>query len=221
MAETALLLLLVRVGKIVGFTNSPGTLSDIYKTSMCLKAIRGDTNLQLISIEPIDCLERRFFLYSSVSTAALMLSGISVEAAGASSPASIDTTLPLIREARAQLDPIPDLIKSEKWDSVRAILITPPISDAWSKTSKLLQRYAESVGELPDGDELAALELKEEALDHLRFLDMAVYNNVFNPIKTEGQTGATKELIRSYYEDPINEYNAVVRVFDNLIELSK
>ena len=112
-----------------------------------------------------------------------------------------------IKEARSQLDPIPSLIQEEKWDSVRAILITPPLSDCWAKTAKpLLLKYAEQIGELPDGDELAALEYKEEALDHLRFLDMAVYNNVFNPIKTEGETGASKELIKSYYEDPKREY---------------
>jgi hypothetical protein len=39
------------------------------------------------------------------------------------------------------------------------------------------------------------LELHEDILSHLRYLDMAVYNNVFNPIATEGTTGATKELV--------------------------
>ena len=69
-----------------------------------------------------------------------------------------------VKENRSQLDPIPTLIKEEKWDSVRAILITPPLSDCWAKTAKsLLLNYAEQIGELPDGDELAALEYKEEA----------------------------------------------------------
>lgn len=127
-----------------------------------------------------------------------------------------------LKQARAQLNPVPKLIQEQKWDSVRAILITPPLSDCWSKTGKLLQSYANAIGEeLPDGDELAALELKEEALDHLRFLDMAVYNNVFNPIRTEGESGATKELISSYYDDPVREFNACVRVMDDLIALSK
>jgi hypothetical protein len=112
-----------------------------------------------------------------------------------------------IKEARSQLDPIPTLIKEEKWDSVRAILITPPLVDCWTKTSKpLLVKYADQIGDLPEGDELAALEYKEEALDHLRFLDMAAYNNVFNPIKSEGESGASKELIKSYYEDPKREF---------------
>ena len=83
-----------------------------------------------------------------------------------------------------------------------------------------MQNYAEAIGnELPNGDELAALEAKEEITSHLRFLDMAVYNNVFNPIKTEGTTGATKELVRSYYEDPKMELGATLKAFDELLYL--
>ena len=162
-------------------------------------------------------LPRRLFIQTCSVGAALVSSGPSYASEG-----KLPSLLSQVKEARAQLEPVTGLIKEEKWDSVRAILITPPISDCWSKTSKLLNSYAQAIGdELPDGDEFAALEFKEEALDHLRFLDMAVYNNVFNPIKSEGETGATKELIRSYYEDPVNEYKACVRAFDGLIELAK
>ena len=87
--------------------------------------------------------------------------------------------------------------------------------------AKLLSNYADAIGnELPDGDELAALELREEVISHLRYLDMAVYNNVFNPIATEGESGATKELIRSYYEDPTNEWKASKSAVDALIGLA-
>ena len=37
----------------------------------------------------------------------------------------------------------------------------------------------------------------------------------------EGENGATKELIWSYYEDPLNEYDACVKAFDGLISLVK
>jgi hypothetical protein len=127
--------------------------------------------------------------------------------------------LDAVKQAKVQLAPVPDLIKNEQWDSVRAILIKPPLSNCWTKSSKktsLLQQYAETVAT----DELEALEIKEELEGHLRFLDMAVYNNVFNPIRTTGTIGATKELIRSYYEDPINEYKATIKFFDELIGLS-
>ena len=107
--------------------------------------------------------------------------------------------------------------------TVRAILIKPPLSNMWTSggANKLLNNYADAIGnELPDGDEIAALELREDLISHLRYLDMAVYNNVFNPIGSEGTTGATKELIRSYYEDPINEWKATKKAIDDLIGLA-
>lgn len=70
------------------------------------------------------------------------------------------------------------------------------------------------------GDELAALEAKEEIVSRLRYLDMSAYNNNFNPIKAMGENGATKELIRSYYEDPVSELKASVSALDELIGLS-
>lgn len=157
-----------------------------------------------------------------LTTAVNIRDTTTASAAPAATKPTFDTVYAQIKEAKEQLTPIPQLIKSEKWDAVRAILITPPLSDCWSKTPKLLKNYAAVIGdEVPDGDELAALELKEEALDHLRFLDMAAYNNVFNPIKAEGENGATKELIKSYYEDPVREYEACARIFDDLVQLGK
>lgn len=87
--------------------------------------------------------------------------------------------------------------------------------------NKLLNNYADAIGnEVTGGDEIAALELREDVISHLRYLDMAVYNNVFNPIATEGETGATKELVRSYYEDPTNEWKASKAAIDGLIGLA-
>jgi hypothetical protein len=164
---------------------------------------------------------RRTFLHG---VAALLTLAPMISDAAASDPSSSDLQLPTllsqIKEARAQLDAVPDLIRSEKWDSVRAILITPPLSDCWSKKAPTLQKYAEAIGEI-DGDELAALESRDDLASSLRFLDMAVYNNIFNPIKAEGASGATKELVRSYYEDPVTEYKASLATLDTLIELAK
>ena len=115
------------------------------------------------------------------------------------------------------------MIKAEKWDAIRAVLAKPPLSTMWtSKGQKgLLNDYAAAIAnELPNGDEIAALELREDIVSHLRYLDMAVYNNVFNPIATEGATGASKELVRSFYEDPINEWNASKSAIDDVIALS-
>ena len=85
----------------------------------------------------------------------------------------------------------------------------------------LLNDYAAAIAdELLNGDEIAALELREDIVSHLRYLDMAVYNNVFNPIATEGKTGASKELVRSFYEDPINEWKASKSAIDDVIALA-
>jgi hypothetical protein len=126
-----------------------------------------------------------------------------------------------LEQALTQLEKVPALIDGEKWDSVRAILIVSPLADCWAKTNRpVLSQYAEALGDA-GGDELAALEAKEDLVSHLRYLDMAVYNNNFNPITVEGKTGATQALIRSYYEDPINEYKASKKALEELILLSK
>jgi hypothetical protein len=158
---------------------------------------------------------------SSSSAAASLLLLTAQTGSAAAPPTPLSDTLGQLQRARRQLEEVPGLIREEKWDSVRAILIQPPLADCWAKTARpLLSRYAESVGDA-GGDELAALEAKEEVNSHLRYLDMAVYNNVFNPIKTEGETGATRGLIKSYYEDPINEWKASVAAMDELIKLAK
>lgn len=144
-----------------------------------------------------------------------------LSAANAVENSDFPSLLIQVQQARKQLDSIPALIDAEKWDSVRAILIEPPLADCWAKTSRpLLTKYAEGLGD-SGGDELAALEAREDLIGHLRYLDMAVYNNVFNPITVEGKSGATKELIRSYYEDPINEFKASLAAMEELIRLSK
>jgi hypothetical protein len=156
----------------------------------------------------------------SSTSAAPLLWTVGRPAAAASTTSSVQESLLLIQQAQQQLAGVPALIKSEKWDSVRAVLITPPLADCWAKTSRpLLQSYAVAVGDA-GGDELAALEAKEDAISHLRYLDMAVYNNIFNPIKTVGETGSTKALIQSYYEDPMNEWKASVAVFEELVRLA-
>jgi hypothetical protein len=167
---------------------------------------------------------RRDIVISSIGFSLIMLSSRPKLAAAAdtTTSGSLNMILLDIQKARQQMNAVPDLIKNEQWDGVRAILITPPLSDLWTKSarkSSLLQDYANVIGTTPTGDELAVLEAKEDVEGHLRFLDMAVYNNNFNPIKSVGEIGATKALISSYYDDPINEYKATIAALDNLIQL--
>ena len=172
---------------------------------------------------------RRGMLASFAANAGVLLAATTAAAtmilrpspAGAASARDdVGEMLALIREANGQLEKIPPLLKEEKWDGVRSVLMEAPLRDCWSKSTPVLKKYAEALGETPGGDELAALEGREDLLQHLRFLDMAVYNNVFNPIATEGTTGASKALIDSYYNDPTREYEASKRAIEALIELS-
>ncbi|KAH8051958.1 hypothetical protein JL722_10403 [Aureococcus anophagefferens] len=108
----------------------------------------------------------------------------------------------LVAAARRQLDDVPALIEAGKWDSVRAILIQPPIADVWGKNAKpLLKRYAEAVGNA-DGDELAA-----------------VYNNVFSPVGGDMKVNAKPELVKQYYEMPMQEFRASAKALDALVKL--
>jgi hypothetical protein len=147
----------------------------------------------------------------------------SLAAAADAADASVNTldgSRAALVEAQSQLFPIPDYIKAEKWDSVRAALLRKPLNDLWSKaSSNVATAYAERVGDA-GGDELGALELRESLSSHLRYLDMAVYNNVFNPISTQGTIGASADLVKSYYDDPTNEYRASLEALQQLIALS-
>ncbi|KAG7344747.1 hypothetical protein IV203_032278 [Nitzschia inconspicua] len=149
-------------------------------------------------------------------------STFSVAHAASSSPTNtVKELLTQLQQADQQMNDIPKLIDGEKWDSVRAILIAPPLSDCWAKTNRpLVQKYAQALGDA-GGDELAALEAKEELEGRLRYLDMAVYNNNFNPITVEGTTNASPTLIQSYYEDPQREYKASRKALQELIQLAK
>ena len=116
---------------------------------------------------------------------------------------------------------VPELLKTRKWDAVRAILITPPLSDCWGKNARpLLRDFAAALGD-SGGDELAALEAREDAMSHLRYLDMAVYNNVFSPAGGDAAVSASKDLVRQYVELPAQELAASTKALDILVDLGK
>ena len=162
----------------------------------------------------------------------------------------------LVAAARRQLDDVPALIEAGKWDSVRAILIQPPIADVWGKNAKpLLKKYAEAVGNA-DGDELAVLEARRAAslraaraeratragargrrlppavprhgaraapaLPRVRAWSrpaQAVYNNVFSPVGGDMKVNAKPELVKQYYEMPMQEFRASAKALDALVKL--
>ena len=165
-------------------------------------------------------LTRRDVIASVTTAAPLIVVAVSASAADPSL-SSLASYRSLLQQAASQLDSaVPQLIEREQWDSIRTILLTPPLSDIYKKPSLLLD-YASAVGDAPNGDELAVLQARDDLQTHLRFLDMAAYNNVFNPIKSMGTNGATKQLVASYYEDPVREYKASLQALQELIELGK
>lgn len=161
---------------------------------------------------------RQAFSRSLQETARLLSFGVIAMAPSPVAAKDIDTMLRDVDQSIAQLQNVPSLIESEKWDAVRNILITPPISNFRKAT--IWQEFADSV-EGSGGDEFEVLDMKDVLQGHLQSLDMAVYNNVFNPIKTQGETGATRELVRSYYEDPVREYKATKAALEKLREIGK
>mmetsp|Transcript_48887 Transcript_48887/g.98366 ORF Transcript_48887/g.98366 Transcript_48887/m.98366 type:complete len:219 (-) Transcript_48887:176-832(-) len=166
-----------------------------------------------------DTVPRRNLIFSSVAS---MLLGVAPHPASGAEPLPNDVgdLIILLKEARQQLEKVPSLVENQKWDSVRAVLITPPLSDCWSKNSRpLLKALATYIGE-NDGDEMAALEAREDAISHLQYLDMSVYNNNFSPVKSEGESGSTKQLVRDYYEMPLDELKSSKKALDTIVELA-
>lgn len=184
------------------------------------RAFKSSTALSTLPSEQLDSTLSRRDLFTKTTTAFIAALLMPPPAHAASN--AVSEILSQLQQADAQMDKIPDLIEKEKWDSVRAILISQPLSDCREKgsTSPILPKFADAVGNA-GGDELAVLEAKEELQSHLRYLDMAVYNNNFNPITVEGKTGASPTLIKSYYEDPMNEYKASRKALQELIGIGK
>ena len=68
---------------------------------------------------------------------------------------------------------------------------------------------------------LRAFEAREDAMSHLRYLDMAVYNNVFSPAGGDAAVSASKDLVRQYVELPAQELAASTKALDILVDLGK
>lgn len=225
----AAVLLLLAAGQVTSLSLDTDTARRFARTKTGVAAARKQCydNKVIYNVSQQQNISRRSLaqkVSAAVSFSVLVASHLSQppKPAWASSTNNNDLTdlKATVQQARGQLDPVTGIIEKQQWDKVRAILITPPLSDFWTTTKKgrnVLMDVAAAVGDA-GGDEFNILELREEAQSHLRYLDMAVYNNVFNPIGTEGTTGATKELVRSYYEDPKNELKAVLSALDGILK---
>ena len=99
-------------------------------------------------------------------------------------------TVALLREARAQLDPCAQLIEDGNWDGVRTIVKTSPLAN----TKNLITTFISESGE-------AAEDLvveRQDLVQSLQLLDMAVYNNVFvGEQNGQGKPGAGVKVDRA------------------------
>ena len=172
-------------------------------------AVKGNQNRSISSSSSSSSSSRREMISKIVSvatktaTVTAMLAAASLPSSSSAAAAEETTTnlsssssLVLLKELRAliqqavtQLEVVPQLIRDEKWDAVRVVLTNKPLADCWiNKNTPMLKSLADVVGEIGNGDEFAILEAREDLIGHLRYLDTAVYNNVFNPIATEGKS---------------------------------
>ena len=117
-----------------------------------------------------------FQCVACVATSALFTLSQEPKPASATDSSDMDTSLSAlssqVEQARGQLEKVPKLIEGEQWDAVRNLLVEPPLADCWAKTNRpLITKYAEVLGD-SGGDELEALEAREELVSHLRYLDI-------------------------------------------------
>jgi hypothetical protein len=108
---------------------------------------------------------RRSFLTGNIAATMFGIATVIRPRSVIATGGNLNDLLDQIKEGRDQLEIVPELIKAEKWDAIRAVLAKPPLSTMWtSKGQKgLLNDYAAAIAdELLNGDEIAALELRED-----------------------------------------------------------
>ena len=93
-------------------------------------------------------------------------------AAAVALPANADdSTMALIKEARSQLEPCEGLIVDGSWDGVRNVVKTAPLANVKNLVTKYIGEAGETAEDL--------VVPREDVVQALQLLDMAVYNNVF------------------------------------------
>eukprot|EP00752_Nemacystus_decipiens_P008766 g7822.t3 len=112
----------------------------------------------------------------------------------------------LLSDARKQLDPVDQMIDDARWDSIRTIIKTSPLSDVKNVIAELARQS--------DDDESALLlGLRQDVLDHVQYLDSFSYNNVF--VGEERQILGTK----IDFDTPRMELRQAREAFDIIMEV--
>lgn len=121
-------------------------------------------------------------------------------------PAQIADALATLKAARTAIDACDPCIDAAKWDTVRTILATYPVVTTKASVKNLARV-------LPDDIRGAVLGMNQDLLSALKFLDTAVYSNVF--------VGEEREILGTKIDfDTPRAYLADAKaVLDELIDL--
>jgi hypothetical protein len=123
------------------------------------------------SIAPLDATSRRAFMATSV------VSFVGFAAAGSAVAAdeSVSSLIDELVESKKKLSQVPDLIKAEEWEAVRAILKNPPVNTLWNMGDGKNPMLKISKAT----DEFELIDLKDELGISLQMCDQFVYSNEF------------------------------------------
>ncbi|CAE7234515.1 unnamed protein product [Symbiodinium pilosum] len=84
---------------------------------------------------------------------------------------SNEELISLLRQQRELLEPLPKMLKDQKWDNVRSVLKTPPVAYLWNlgMDKNNLKKLGDSLGEIQ------VLELMDEIASDLQTADEISY----------------------------------------------
>ncbi|CAE7736679.1 Ift52 [Symbiodinium sp. CCMP2592] len=80
----------------------------------------------------------------------LLAAGATLMQPAAASAETNDELIALLRQDRELLDPLPKMLKDQKWDNVRSVLKTPPVSYLWNLglEKNTLKKLGDNLGEI-------------------------------------------------------------------------
>ena len=118
-------------------------------------------------------------------------------------------TQALLREARAQLEPCAQAIADGNWDGVRTVVKTAPLANS----KNLITRYIEEAGDAADD----LVVPREDLVQAMQLLDMAVYNNNF--ISEQNAQGARGKGVSVDRDTPTRHLKEAKDALDEVLAL--
>lgn len=120
---------------------------------------------------------------------------------------SNEELIALLKKDRELLEPVPKMLKEQKWDGVRSVLKTPPVSFLWNLglEKNTLKKLGDSLGEVE------VLERMDEIASALQTTDEISYSNVY----VYGQPGEGKVKI----QEPILFVQTAMSKLDEVLKI--